>query len=184
MAAVMPSTAKPVISCQLPPMSTPELASNVRASERRMFMPNASTGARTMSNTRAHGRRTSVAEKNTAATTQERRLRTPLHASSTPTLVWASWMMLPEVVAATPSKCSEWSTMSVTQNWSCSVSREYVPGGMGAHIGHRATATSEAQLSGMTRVVENHRSAAKSRADNARESERPTNGCVHSTVAA
>ena len=118
-----PSTAYPVASCHAPSTWTPAFTSSVRASDRRKFIASARGAESATRSTRAHGLVTSAAEKSSPANTHEIRLRTPLHASSIPTVPRASSMMLPSRWAAIPRIPSARITPPDTHSWSPSVRR-------------------------------------------------------------
>ena len=80
-------------------------------------------GESTMTSALCPGRRTSSAERNRPATVHEIRLRTPLQASLTPTLVRASSITLPFWKAAIPAAFRTRTTPSVTRPCRKSASR-------------------------------------------------------------
>jgi len=85
------------------------------------FMASARGAASTMTATRDHGRPHERRGKKETREHAGDQLRTPLHASSTPTVEPASSMRLPSRMAAIPNKCSVASTERVTQSCRLSV---------------------------------------------------------------
>jgi hypothetical protein len=142
----------PVRSCQRPSMSTPALASSVRRSDRRKFIAEPDRGRE-----RDHERpvRAGAREgrEEQPATVQEMRLRTPLQASLTPTLVRASSITFPSLVGGDPeARSGSCTTPTVTSACRKTRAGRRCPAAAGSRRATGATATAAAQLSGMKRT--------------------------------